>query len=134
MENIVKFKFIHVLNIPESEFISKFINLYNQCNLKGIKEKDYFIFRYLIIENDFIVETKKYEIDDIIRKIDLFDSTVRIMEGTNENGDIFNYNNDNDTLENLIEIWFKASKISRDYYYWCMYETINRVERFYGVA
>jgi len=41
MEKIIKFNFIHVLKISESEFINKFINLYQQCNLKGIKEKGY---------------------------------------------------------------------------------------------
>jgi len=84
-----------------------------------------------------LLKQKKYEIkimmgeeeEIIVRKIDLFDATVRIMEGTNQNRDIFNYDNNNDSLENLIEIWFKASKISRDY--WCMYETTNRVKRFY---
>ena len=101
-----KFKiplFIDSINVTKEEFINQIQEAFQEFeNKNNMLYCGYNIFRKLIIARTITIKSKIYYVEGFPFVGDSFDTNTRIMEKTNEEGDIFSYNQPKDIDINTI--------------------------------
>ena len=130
-----KFKiplFIDSINVTKEEFINQIQEAFQNFEERNdILHCGYNIFRTLIITRTITIKSNIYYVEGIPFVGDSFDATTRIMEKTNEEGNIFNYNQpENADINTILNTWYEASKRALDYLNWCIDQSVIKIDIF----